>query len=201
MSGEISNNCNGYHYDMTDDADHMDGWLDACTNCADNEPDDAQKIERSARLRRGSDEEDLEAAAKAFEDDVETHDLTPEEAARLEKARRGRPRRGEGAQRVNITIERGLLKEADRLAELLDVSRSGLVSRAVRALVDTYVEQTLMSEPRINMTVFSVPRAYPARRDHSEAPWRRLRHSPLVLGLRRRRALRRTEPVVSEESI
>ena len=47
-------------------------------------------------------------------------------------ARRGRPRVGEGANRVMLSIERGLLKQADALAKRRKVNRSQLVADALR---------------------------------------------------------------------
>ncbi len=57
--------------------------------------------------------------------------------ALLERATRkpGRPKVGQGAQRVLLTIERGLLKEADSTATKLRISRSELVARGLRAAI------------------------------------------------------------------
>jgi len=46
-------------------------------------------------------------------------------------AKRGRPRIGEGAERINITVERGLLGRADRLAKKEGLTRAQLVARAL----------------------------------------------------------------------
>ena len=47
----------------------------------------------------------------------------------------GRPRVGDGAQRVLISLERGLLKEADKLAKARDMSRSELIAVALRTAI------------------------------------------------------------------
>jgi hypothetical protein len=47
-------------------------------------------------------------------------------------SRLGRPRVGGGARRVLISIERGLLKEADKLAKSRAISRSQLIAIALR---------------------------------------------------------------------
>ncbi len=51
--------------------------------------------------------------------------------AKLRKAR-GRPRVGRGAQRVLVTIERGLLARADARARVLKVSRSELIAAGLQ---------------------------------------------------------------------
>ena len=69
----------------------------------------------------------------------EAKPLTVAERKRFESARRrgpGRPRKGHGAQKINITIERGLLKETDGLAQKSGKSRSELISDSLRILLD-----------------------------------------------------------------
>lgn len=63
--------------------------------------------------------------------------LSREGRALLARAARkpGRPKVGQGAQRVLLTIERGLLKEADSAATKLHISRSELVARGLRAAI------------------------------------------------------------------
>lgn len=51
------------------------------------------------------------------------------------KRRRGRPRKAETAARVLITVERGLLNEADALARSQGVSRSQLIAQGLRTLI------------------------------------------------------------------
>jgi len=46
-------------------------------------------------------------------------------------AKRGRPRVGQGAERINITVERTLLNSADRFAKSLGLTRAQLVARAL----------------------------------------------------------------------
>jgi hypothetical protein len=54
-----------------------------------------------------------------------------------ERAKRkgGRPRIGKGAARVLISIEKGLLEDADAFAQRRRMSRSELFSRGVRAVL------------------------------------------------------------------
>lgn len=62
--------------------------------------------------------------------------LSPAQRALWEKAkRRGRPRIGSGAKVISLTVERGLLKDADARARRLGISRAELVARALRALL------------------------------------------------------------------
>lgn len=51
------------------------------------------------------------------------------------KRRRGRPRVGEGAMRVQITMERSLLDKADRFARAQGLSRSELISRCLTPML------------------------------------------------------------------
>jgi hypothetical protein len=58
--------------------------------------------------------------------------LTPAQKALHRRAmKRGRPRVGKGAQRINITVERGLLGRADGVAQRQGLTRAELVARAL----------------------------------------------------------------------
>ena len=63
--------------------------------------------------------------------------LSREDRALLERAARkpGHLKAGQGTQRVLVTIERGLLKEADSTATKMHISRSELVARGLRAAI------------------------------------------------------------------
>src|ERR1700722_11059699 len=45
----------------------------------------------------------------------------------------GRPRVGEGALRINISMEKGLLRNADAVARQRGMTRAGLITESVRA--------------------------------------------------------------------
>ena len=47
----------------------------------------------------------------------------------------GRPKVGQGAQRVLVSIERGLLAQADSTAAKMHITRSELVARGLRAVI------------------------------------------------------------------
>jgi hypothetical protein len=51
------------------------------------------------------------------------------------RARRGRPRVGKGAAKLYISMERGLLKEADRFARKHVISRSELIANGIKAVI------------------------------------------------------------------
>ena len=66
-----------------------------------------------------------------------TRPMTAAERAEENTARHagGRPRIGRGSARINITIERGLLAEADALGRREKIGRSELIARSLRLLV------------------------------------------------------------------
>jgi hypothetical protein len=65
--------------------------------------------------------------------------LTPSQRkqwARIQrKARTGRPTIGEGAEQISLSVERGLLKEADAYARRHKLKRSQMVAEALRLLM------------------------------------------------------------------
>ncbi len=65
---------------------------------------------------------------------------------------RGRPKIGEGSKRVSVSIELGLLADADTLAAAQGWTRSSMIARALRRLLThwTYPEGTLTGQPPEN---------------------------------------------------
>lgn len=57
--------------------------------------------------------------------------------SRWERARRkaGRPRRGRGVKVISVSVEQDLLKQSDRLARELGLSRARLIERGLRAVI------------------------------------------------------------------
>jgi len=49
--------------------------------------------------------------------------------------RRGRPRIGRGSQKIHITLERGLVKEADKVARERGIGRSELIAHALAGII------------------------------------------------------------------
>jgi hypothetical protein len=89
----------------------------------------------TGELRRATAEFDRESAADSF------GEPTPRQRAQDRRARRkrGRPRVGLGAQTISVTIEKGLLAQADRLARKLRVRRAQLIARGLQAVVNEEV--------------------------------------------------------------
>ncbi len=63
--------------------------------------------------------------------------MTAAERRQWERAKRGpgRPRRGQGAVAISLTVERSLLDAADALAKRAGITRAALFERGLRALV------------------------------------------------------------------
>jgi hypothetical protein len=63
--------------------------------------------------------------------------LTPASRRALARAanRGGRPRVGAGAQRINVTVERGLLSKADAYARKHGVTRAALVAEGLKRVI------------------------------------------------------------------
>jgi hypothetical protein len=82
-------------------------------------------------LRRATAEFDREFVGDTF------GPPTARQRAALARARRkrGRPRVGAGAKTISVTVEEGLLLQADRLAKRLHVPRAVLIARGLRAVV------------------------------------------------------------------
>lgn len=82
----------------------------------------------------------LEELAREFDPERERQFLSPppsekrrhDSLVRQIKRRRGRPRIGKGAKRVQITVEGALLKSVDRFARARGISRSELISQGLR---------------------------------------------------------------------
>jgi hypothetical protein len=78
---------------------------------------------------------ELAEATKEFDEEFVADRARPlsaaDKALHRRAAKRGRPRLGKGAERINITVERGLLHRADRFARSMGLSRAQLVARAL----------------------------------------------------------------------
>jgi len=79
-------------------------------------------------------------AAKFDEEMIvdQTRPLTAAEQARWERARRkaGRPQVGQGVKVICVSVERGLLTRADRLAKKLQLPRTQLIALGLEALLE-----------------------------------------------------------------
>ena len=85
--------------------------------------------------------EELDALATQVGREVEyaqTRPLTPAMRKQEQRARRkrpGRPRVGLGAQKLRISMERGLLKQVDSYAKARGMTRSDLIAQSLRRLL------------------------------------------------------------------
>ena len=85
---------------------------------------------------------ELREATKEFDREfVPTRPLTDADRARLRRARAhakanaGRQRAADGSERVLVSIERSLLRDADALAKSRKTSRSQLIAEGLRAIL------------------------------------------------------------------
>ena len=93
---------------------------------------------RTAKFYSQLTPQQLDRIAAPFEKEmVRTKPLTPVmwRQERRAKRKRGRPVVGEGAAKVLVTLERGLLREADSFAKKHNKNRSQVVADALRAMV------------------------------------------------------------------
>ncbi len=72
---------------------------------------------------------------------------TPDQKARHARAKRkrGRPRIGKGTKVISVSVEKGLLARADRLAKRLRVKRAELVARGLQAVVNAEVPLAMVA--------------------------------------------------------
>jgi hypothetical protein len=63
--------------------------------------------------------------------------VSPEMQARLDraKAKRGRPRTGEGSKVISVTVDKTLLRQINALARRMRTPRAQLVARGLRAVI------------------------------------------------------------------
>ncbi len=85
-------------------------------------------------------DEELDAEVARFDREIPLSEMKPLTSAmravlRRAKRKGGRPRIGEGADRVLITVERGLLRRADSYAKRKGISRSQLIARGLQSVL------------------------------------------------------------------
>ena len=84
---------------------------------------------------------ELAKATSQFDQEMvvdHSRELTPAEQSRWQRARRkpGRPRVGDGVQVISVSLEKGLLSRADRLAKKLQLPRTQLIALGLEALLE-----------------------------------------------------------------
>jgi hypothetical protein len=82
---------------------------------------------------------ELAEATGAFDEDFAFLNGRPltsaERKLHANARRRGRPRLGRGAEKIRISVERGLLEAADAYAKMQRMTRSEMVARGLRAVL------------------------------------------------------------------
>ena len=84
---------------------------------------------------------ELAKATAAFDKELtidRSRELTDEEKTQWRRARRkvGRPKAGKGVQEISVSIEKGLLTRADRLARKLQLPRTQLIALGLETLLE-----------------------------------------------------------------
>lgn len=98
----------------------------------------ARKHEAKPFVRMTTDE--LQAATAEFEREMVGEEFGPLSArarSRWKRARQrpGRPRQGQGAKVISVTVERSLLARSDALAKNMGVTRAGMIARGLKAVL------------------------------------------------------------------
>ena len=84
--------------------------------------------------------DELAEATAEFDCEFVSDEFNPPDPDAVEKWRRakrkpGRPRQGQGAKVISVSLEKELLAQADRLAKRKRVSRASLIARGLRAVL------------------------------------------------------------------
>jgi hypothetical protein len=92
-------------------------------------PYDQMNADELAKATAEFDRESIEAPGRP---------ATPAERRKFNRVRRrmGRPKVGKGATRVLVTVEKGLLKEADKFAKQNGMKRAHMVAKGLRLVMD-----------------------------------------------------------------
>lgn len=98
----------------------------------------ARKRRTTPFARMTSDE--LRAATTEFDREMVAEEFGPlsgRAKSRWREARRrpGRPRQGQGAKVISVTVERNLLARSDALAKNMGVTRAGMIARGLKAVL------------------------------------------------------------------
>jgi hypothetical protein len=113
----------------------MNGWQSGVSL-----PRIKQKMRKRTKPYAQMNAKELATATAKFDQEFvidESRELTPDEKTqwRRAKRKRGRPKMGQGVQIISVSIEKGLLKRADRLAKKLHTQRTRLIARGLEAIL------------------------------------------------------------------
>ena len=96
-------------------------------------------MKRLKKTYSGMNTAELAAVTRKYDEDFVFESGKPLSATDRKRhtvaRRRGRPRIGLGAEKVRVTIEKSLLREADLFARAKGLSRSELIARGLRAIL------------------------------------------------------------------
>jgi len=95
---------------------------------------------QTARDLMAMDAKQLAKATKQFDEELvidKSRPLTIEDRAQWNKAKRkrGRPKVGKGVKVISVSLEMGLLAEADKLAERKGITRAKLITYGLKAVL------------------------------------------------------------------
>lgn len=98
------------------------------------------KTKSTAKRYTEMNAEELATATAKFDKEFvinKSRPLTSQERAQWDRVRgkRGRPKIGNGAKVIAVSLEKGLLSKCDRLARKKRVSRASLIARGLRAIL------------------------------------------------------------------
>ena len=87
---------------------------------------------------------ELAAATAKFDKEFvidQSRQPTPQETRQWQRAKRkrGRPKQGQGAKIISVSIEKELLRKTDRLAKKLHTQRTRLIARGLEAILNQEV--------------------------------------------------------------
>lgn len=93
------------------------------------------KAKRRPRFASEMTTEELERLTADLDEEFvidKSRPLTPEEREVWQQIKRkGRPKKGNGAKVISVSIERGLLTRSDHLAKKLGITRAALIARGL----------------------------------------------------------------------
>ncbi len=95
---------------------------------------------RTAKDLMAMDAEQLAEATKQFDEELiidKSRPLTKEDRTQWNKAKRkrGRPKIGKGVTVISVSVEKGLLAKADRLAKRQGISRAKLITYGLETVL------------------------------------------------------------------
>ena len=84
--------------------------------------------------------DELQAATAEFDREMVAEEFGPLSTSaksrwKTARRKRGRPRQGQGAKVISVTVEKNLLARSDALAKNMGVTRAGMIARGLKAVL------------------------------------------------------------------